>query len=97
MKEVTMTFTKEELELLFELACDYTDNNGTENDYELTKFHKIFNLGLRLKHQLEKMNEKCKLIDICNCKTGVCNSLLPNDGCPYYRYFKNLIEENEGK
>ena len=95
MKETTMTFTQEELELLFKLACDYTDNNGTETDNKLTEFEKIFKLGLRIKHQLEKMNEKCKLLDICNCKTAVCNALLPNDGCYYYRYFKKLIEDNE--
>lgn len=38
-------------------------------------------------------NNKCWLKEWCPCKTAGCVTR-PDDGCPVYRYFKNLIEED---
>ena len=40
---------------------------------------------------------KCELFELCNCKTAACRTLLPDESCYWYRYFKNLIEENKRK
>lgn len=39
--------------------------------------------------------DKCPLFDFCNCKTAVCRTMLPDETCYWYRYFKGLIEKNE--
>ena len=39
----------------------------------------------------------CPLFEFCNCKTAACRVQLPDETCYWYRYFKNLIEENERK
>lgn len=36
--------------------------------------------------------DKCPLFEFCNCKTAACRVQLPDEGCYWYRYFKNLIE-----
>ena len=97
MKEVTMTFTKEELELLFKAVSDKADKTSCVKPDEFTEFDKLFRLGARLRHEIDKMNVKCPLYNICNHKTGSCVVLLPDEGCPYYRYFKDLIKRKEGK
>lgn len=97
MKEVTMTFTKEELELLYEAVSDKVCKTSCATSDEFPEFNKVICLGTRLKHEIDKMNVKCKLYNICNCKTAVCVALLPDEGCPYYRYFKELIQKNEGE
>lgn len=33
----------------------------------------------------------------CPCRTGACYSSLPDDGCPVYRWFKELIKYQENK
>ena len=40
---------------------------------------------------------ECPLFSFCNCKTAMCRACLPDESCYWYRYFKNLIEENERK
>ena len=40
---------------------------------------------------------KCELFNICNCKTAMCRTALPDDSCYYYRYFKGIIEAKERK
>ena len=35
--------------------------------------------------------EKCWLFNGCPCRTGSCYGL-PDEGCPVYRWFKDLIE-----
>lgn len=97
MKEITMTFTKDELELLYDISSKRVDELSDGGIDDLDKFNKILGLWGKIKHEVEKINTKCKLYDICNCKTGACVALLPDDGCPYYRYFKELIQKNEGK
>lgn len=89
MKEVTMTFDKEELELLYEIVSDRVDS-AKEPDDSFYKINKMFNLGLKLKNEVDKLHPRCKLYNICDSKTGVCLAMLPDDGCPYYRYFKEL-------
>lgn len=36
------------------------------------------------------IDEKCYLYGSCKCQTAGC-VVLPNEGCPVYRYFKDLI------
>ena len=38
-----------------------------------------------------KLLEKCWLFDCCKFRTGACYGL-PDEGCPLYRWFKDLIE-----
>ena len=41
-------------------------------------------------------NKTCWLFDIgCPCRTGSCHSGLPDDGCPVYRWFKEVVEWNK--
>ena len=40
-------------------------------------------------------NQKCPLFENCNCKSAVCRVRLPDKDCFYYRWFKQLIEEDE--
>ena len=37
-----------------------------------------------------KIDEKCYLYGSCKCQTAGC-VVRPDNGCPVYRYFKNLI------
>ena len=37
-----------------------------------------------------RLIEKCYLYGSCKCQTAGC-VILPDDGCPVYRYFKHLI------
>jgi len=39
-------------------------------------------------------NKRCWLYDGCPCRTAGCWGT-PDEGCPVYRYFKQLIEERE--
>ena len=39
----------------------------------------------------------CPMFDTCTCKTAMCRAVLPDESCYWYRYFKNLIKENERK
>ena len=41
-------------------------------------------------------NERCLLYMGCPCRTASCYGL-PDEGCPVYRWFKKLIEDNEMK
>lgn len=41
------------------------------------------------------MSEKCPMFDTCSLKTAVCRCSLPDEGCYWYRYFKQLIELRE--
>ena len=42
------------------------------------------------------VNERCLLYMGCPCRTASCYGL-PDEGCPVYRWFKKLIEDNEMK
>jgi len=47
---------------------------------------------------MSKMSEKCWLKDGCPGRTAVCSSCQPtDDGCPIYRWFRELILEKERK
>ena len=38
--------------------------------------------------------DKCLLYETCNSKTAICALCKPDEGCPIYRYFKELIIQN---
>lgn len=38
---------------------------------------------------------KCPMYDSCTLKTGGCVASLPDDGCYWYRFFKDLIQKTE--
>lgn len=40
---------------------------------------------------------KCELFESCNCKTAMCRAVGPDESCYWYRYFKNIIEENKNE
>lgn len=35
--------------------------------------------------------KKCKMWESCPSRTAVCAVMEPDDGCPFYRYFKELL------
>ena len=37
-------------------------------------------------------DEQCVFLDMCRYRTGGC-VVLPDDGCPVYRWFKELINK----
>ena len=42
--------------------------------------------------------QKCPFFDLhCPCLTAMCRVRLPDDGCYWYRWFKQLIEEDMKK
>lgn len=41
--------------------------------------------------------QKCPLFKWCPSRTAVCRASLPDDGCYWYRWFKQLIEEDKGR
>ena len=51
----------------------------------------------KITEQYYERQPHCELLSICNYKTGVCNSMEPDEGCYYYRYFKKLIEKENDK
>ena len=42
----------------------------------------------------ELKHERCWLYQGCPCRTAGCIGL-PDEGCPVYRWFKKLIEEDK--
>lgn len=38
---------------------------------------------------------KCPLFDFCDSITAVCRVSEPDEGCYYYRYFRDLIQRKE--
>lgn len=38
---------------------------------------------------------KCPMYDSCTLKTGGCVASLPDNGCYWYRWFKDLIQKTE--
>jgi len=42
-------------------------------------------------------NKPCWLKEWCPCKTAVCGTSKPDEGCPVYRYFQNLMNEDAEK
>ena len=41
--------------------------------------------------------QECPLFKWCPSHTAICRVSLPDDGCYWYRWFKKLIEEDNGK
>ena len=39
--------------------------------------------------------DPCPLVAWCPSKTAPCNVMPPDDGCYWYRYFKDLIKKAE--
>ena len=40
-------------------------------------------------------NKECFIVNWCKCKTAVCYSYGPDEGCWLYKSFKKIIEQNE--
>lgn len=40
-------------------------------------------------------SEKCPMFDTCRCRSAACRCTLPDDGCPWYRWFKQRINDVE--
>lgn len=38
---------------------------------------------------------KCPMYDSCTLRTGACVASLPDNGCYWYRWFKDLIQKTE--
>ena len=47
---------------------------------------------LNIEESLIPKDEHCVLRNMCKYKTGGC-VVLPDDGCPVYRWFKELINK----
>lgn len=43
------------------------------------------------------MMQQCPMFYTCLCKTAMCRVKLPDESCYWYRYFKQLIKEQEEK
>lgn len=41
-------------------------------------------------------HKPCPLVSHCQSRTGPCFVMEPDDGCYYYRYFRDLIKRREG-
>ena len=49
-----------------------------------------------IKMKINSINtRRCPLISMCNCKTAVCSVSLPDEGCYWYRWFKERIKNVE--
>ena len=40
-------------------------------------------------------DQQCPLFENCDCKSAVCRVSLPDKNCWYYRWFRDLIEEDK--
>ena len=54
-------------------------------------------MELKMEYNLdEEKNKPCWLMKHgCPCRTGSCHYGLPDNGCPVYRWFKQVIEWNK--
>ena len=79
--------------------CDITfryeieHKDGSANTYNLQTAVSLYNEYLGMD---ENKLEKCWFYNGCPCHTGSCYEL-PDEGCPVYRWFKQIIEENKIK
>ena len=61
-----------------------------ENDMKVAKGQRI-----KISPVDDYIGKGCFLFSICNCKTAMCRVVLPDDSCYWYRYFKEIIKNNE--
>jgi hypothetical protein len=66
------------------------DNKNFQVDEIITCYIKDARTG-----EIVSSWQACPLVDFCNCKTAVCRTMLPDESCYWYRYFKDLIERKE--
>lgn len=93
MDNIEISFTKEELELLETLLVDYAASLDCST---LNTLDKHF-IATECYSKIRKATKTpCPLVSHCQSRTGPCFVMEPDDGCPYYRYFKDLIERREG-
>ena len=94
MDHIEISFTKEELKLLETLVGDYIESLDGRTIDTLDKpliatecYSKI----------LKAIKTPCPLVSHCQSRTAICFVREPDDGCYYYRYFKELIKRREGE
>lgn len=93
MGNIEISFTKEELELLETLVVDYAASCDSST---LSTLDKHF-IATECYSKIQKaIKTPCPLVSHCQSRTAPCFVMEPDDGCPYYRYFKELIERREG-
>lgn len=94
MDNIEISFTKEELELLETLVSDYIDSIDSRTLDTLDEPLIATNCYSKI---LKATKTPCPLISFCQSRTGPCFVREPDDGCYYYRYFKDLIKRREGE
>lgn len=93
MDNIEISFTKEELELLETLVADYVASRDSSTLNALDKYLIATECYAKIQ---QATKTPCPLVSHCQSRTAPCFVMEPDDGCPYYRYFKDLIESREG-
>ena len=92
MGNIEISFTREELDLLETLVLDFAASldsstlNTLDNHLIATECYSKIRKAIKT---------PCPLASHCPNKTGPCFVMEPDDGCYYYRYFKDLINRRE--
>ena len=94
MDNIEISFTKEELELLEELVGDYMESFNINTPNTLDKHLISTECYSKI---LKATKTPCPLVSHCQSRTGPCFVREPDDGCYYYRYFRDLIKRREGE
>lgn len=93
MDDIKIAFTKEELELLETLVLDCADSLDSSTLNTSNKRSIATECYLKIQKVLKT---PCPLVSHCQSRTAPCFVMEPDDGCYYYRYFKDLIKRREG-
>lgn len=94
MDNIEISFTKKELELLEALVVDYAESLDNNDPNTLNKLL----IATECSSKIRKATKTpCPLVSHCQSRTGPCFVMEPDDGCYYYRYFKELIKRREGE
>ena len=88
MDDIKISFSEDELELLKTLLYHTYGGEGSDgNIVAIECYRKI----------CEALPKGCPLVSHCQSRTAPCSVMEPDDGCYYYRYFKELIERRDKK
>lgn len=93
MDNIEISFTKEELELLETLVVDYAASLDSSTLNTLDKHLIATECYSKIRKAIKT---PCPLVSHCQSRTGPCFVMEPDDGCYYYRYFRDLIKRREG-
>lgn len=96
MDNVEISFTKKELELLEALVGDYINSLDSLDSNTIDTLDEPLIAKNCYKKIQKATRTPCLLVSFCQSRTAPCFVMEPDDGCPYYRYFKDLIERREG-